>query len=360
MWWGRCALPLKTCGFFGSAAQIPASGGARADRAEELRHADAAAPPVRGRRRRRAAAARAGTRSTSRGPPASPRASGRPGTRCWDSRRRPRASTRSCSSARRSRRGRRARRAASMPCARRAQRERARGQVVGIGEVAARRLGDLEELLAEVLHLLRGSAPVERDEVGERPHRRVPRASRRYSATCTLNSTSSTRNSASKYANGSPVSVSTSVGAEARHRGEALLGDRDEVRLAAEVGREVAPVDADPRPAKAPRWSNVRVVAGQRLSGTGPNGDLHRSEQDRDVGDGSRDRAGRVLAVRDRDDPVLREQAERRLEADDEVVAGRGRRSSRRSRFRRRRRTGSPPARPPSPELEPQGSKLSR
>ena len=70
----------------------------------------------------------------------------------------------------------------------------------------------------------------------------------RYCAICTLNSTSRTVNSASKYANGSPRVGVDERRAEVCHRVEALLGDGDEVGLAAVVGREVAAIDADARP----------------------------------------------------------------------------------------------------------------
>ena len=76
-------------------------------------------------------------------------------------------------------------------------------------------------------------------------------------------------------------------------------------------------------PCEAVRVEELRVVVrhlvAQDLAEWAP----HDAEENRKIGHGPCHRARRVLAVRDGDDAVLRDQAERRLQSEHEVVAGR-------------------------------------
>ena len=200
--------------------------------------------------------------------------------------------------------------------------QRPRSQIVGIAQIAARRLGELEQLLPEVLHLRRAVRDVERDQVRERAQRVWRRPAQ---VLRDLHLELDEQHGELGVEVGERIA---GVGvderrAEVAHRVQALLGDGDQIGLAAVVGREVAAVDADARAAQRAALQEPPVVRRHgAMPATRPNGRQHRAEQDRDVGHGPAHRPGGVLAVRDRDDPVLREQPERRLEPDDEVVAG--------------------------------------
>ena len=72
-----------------------------------------------------------------------------------------------------------------------------------------------------------------------------------------------------------------------------------------------SPAERRPVVARQPRAGDVAERRPQHVQG------------DRRVSDGPRHRSGRVLAGRDRDDPVLGDEADRRLESDDRVAARR-------------------------------------
>ena len=107
------------------------------------------------------------------------------------------------------------------------------------------------------------------------------------------------------------------------HDRDGVLGERIEREIGEIVGREEAAVDADPRPIERAALQERRVVLGDVLADHGAERRDHGVEQDGHVRHGPTHGPRRVLAVRDRDDPVLRDQADRGLEPDDAVVAGR-------------------------------------
>src|SRR5439155_26816112 len=86
---------------------------------------------------------------------------------------------------------------------------------------------------------------------------------------------------------------------------------------------KIANVTADPFTPQRAALQKLRVIAWQRLPGNGAERCLHDAEQNRDVGHTTSHWTGGVLLMTDRNDSLLRDEPERRLQAKDAFNGGR-------------------------------------
>ena len=137
----------------------------------------------------------------------------------------------------------------------------------------------------------------------------------------TLNSVNRTVSSASEIVFVAGGSIgSTSVAPSERHDRKGALGDDIELGIGRGVAREETPIDPDPGTAQCAGSKSGAEVARHPPTGDRAERRAQGIEHDRDVGDGPAHGARRVLAVRDRDHAVLRDEPDRRLEPDDRVA----------------------------------------
>ena len=86
---------------------------------------------------------------------------------------------------------------------------------------------------------------------------------------------------------------------------------------------EIPNVTADPHPLERTALQELRVIDWQRLAGNGAERCLHDAKQNRDVGHATPHWTGGVLLMTDRNDTVLRNEPQRRLQAEDVFNGGR-------------------------------------
>src|SRR5205823_8600848 len=80
---------------------------------------------------------------------------------------------------------------------------------------------------------------------------------------------------------------------------------------------EKAHIASDARPLERAGLEKLRVVVGKLMSKHFTKRRLQHSKQDRDISDAARHRPSRVLLLRDWNDSVLRNKAERRFQPND-------------------------------------------
>ena len=206
--------------------------------------------------------------------------------------------------------------------ARRGQAARPRLAVGRVVE-AARRVGDVEQLLPEVAQLVVAVLVVEVDQVAQGPHRRAPKAGQvGLDVDLELGEQDGQLVVVDRRRVGRLDRIDERR-TERSHHLEGPLRDGVEPGVGGGVPGEQPPVDPDPRPAQRPAPQERPVVAREAPAADGPERRAQHVERDRRVGHGAGHRAGGVLAVGDRDDAGLGDQPDRRLEPDDRVAPGR-------------------------------------
>src|SRR5207248_4733566 len=108
---------------------------------------------------------------------------------------------------------------------------------------------------------------------------------------------------------------------ETRHHGQRVLREKDRLFVAGNAAAIVAVIEKanvtpDTFTLQRTALQKLRVIAWQRLPSNGAERCLHDAEQNRDVGDTTPHWTGGVLLMTDRNDTVLRDEPERRLQAE--------------------------------------------
>src|SRR5262249_42648672 len=106
------------------------------------------------------------------------------------------------------------------------------------------------------------------------------------------------------------------------HYGQSVFRESDRLFVARNAATvvvviEIANVTTDPFALERTALQKLRVIAWQRLPSNGAERRLHDAKQNRDVGPTTRHWTRGVLLMTDRNDPVLRDEPERRLQAKD-------------------------------------------
>src|SRR5437879_8321699 len=87
--------------------------------------------------------------------------------------------------------------------------------------------------------------------------------------------------------------------------------------------REIAAVDSDPSAFQRSKFQELGVIVRHRVPAHRTKWRLHNAEHDRHIRYAAAHRAGRILAVGDRNDAVLRNESHRGLKSEIEVVSRR-------------------------------------
>src|SRR5205814_9166133 len=87
--------------------------------------------------------------------------------------------------------------------------------------------------------------------------------------------------------------------------------------------REIAAVDSDPSAFQRSKFQELGVSVRHRVPAHRTKWRLHNAEHDRHIRYAAAHRASRILAVGDRNDSVLRDEANSRFEAEVEIVSRR-------------------------------------